>query len=85
MTLERCDWDDDGGVSKSGSMVGEGGGVVKSGSMGGVGVGVACGLSSVVGRCVGLCGRGGVMSDIVSPGVADGASGEVCGDIVGGI
>ena len=84
LTFERCEWDDDGGVSKSGSMVGEGVGLSKSESMGFVGGWVSCGLSSVVGRCVGLCGRGGVLSDIVSPGVTDGVVGEVCAGIVGG-
>ena len=84
LTFERCEWDDDGGVSTSGSMVGEGVGLSKGGAMGFVGGGVSCGLSSVVGCCVGLGGRFGVMSDIVSPGVADGSDGEVCDGSVGG-
>ena len=99
LSVDRCECDDDGGVSTSrsmgdegggvvtgGSMVVEGGGVVTGGSMGGVGAaGTPTPPISVVGRGVGLCGMVGGMSEIVSPGVADGAGDEVCGGTVGGI
>ena len=86
LTSERGEGDDDGGVSTSGSMVGEGGGSSKGGAMRSVGGVVSDGLSCVGGCCVGLGGRFGVMSDIavgvmsdiVSPGGADGSGGEEC-------
>ena len=78
LTSERGEGDDDGGVSTRGSMVGEGGGSSKGGAMGSVGGVVSGGLSCVGGCCVGLGGRFGLMSDIVSPGVADGSGGEEC-------
>ena len=91
VSISRSMGDEGGGVATGGSISfrgGEGGGVVTGGSIGVVGAGgtpTPTPPSSVVGRGVGLCGMVGVMSDIVSPGVADGAGGEVCGGTVGGI
>lgn len=77
------------GVATGGSFSfrgGESGGVVTGGSIGVVGAfPTPRPPISVVGMGVGLCGMVGVMSAIVSPGVADGAGGDVCGGTVGGI